>query len=301
MTLPPRTVIRGAACTLAWVMKHGFAGLGLCLALWGHPAAAGAPDQSGQAQGALRLLREGGCGGSAPAAPPLMHDARLDRAAAAWANGHPLRAAAESAGYAIDSLSGVRVSGPPGSLLRTLQRSQCAVVTDRAMRDFGVYGRGPDTWIVLASSYRVPQRAEAPALAARALALVNAARARGARCGERWFPPAPPVRPSSTLDLVALGHADDMARHGYFEHRDLSGKSPADRVRAAGYREMLVGENIAYGVQSADEAVRGWLDSPGHCENIMNPRFAEMGLGFAAGRPPKRGLYWVQLLAVPRA
>lgn len=33
----------------------------------------------------------------------------------------------------------------------------------------------------------------------------------------------------------------------------------------------------------------------------MNPRFAEMGLGFAPGRPPKRGLYWVQLLAIPRA
>lgn len=261
MNVPsPRAVIRGAACALARVMKHGFAGLGLCIAILAGPTVAADADVSAQTQGALRLLREGGCGGIASAAAPLGHDARLDRAARAWAGGHPLRAAAESAGYPIDALSGIRVSGPPGSMVRTLQRSQCAAVADRRLRDFGVYGRGSDTWIVLASPYRIPRRTEAPVLAARALELVNAARSRGARCGERWFPPAPPVRPSGTLDVVALGHADDMARHGYFEHRDLAGNSPADRVRAAGYREMLVGENIAYGVQTADEAVRGWLD-----------------------------------------
>jgi len=61
-----------------------------------------------------------------------------------------------------------------------------------------------------------------------------------------------------------------MAEHNYFEHEDLSGRSPADRVRAVGYREKLVGENIAYGPKSAEEVVQGWLDSAGHCENIMD-------------------------------
>jgi uncharacterized protein YkwD len=102
------------------------------------------------------------------------------------------------------------------------------------------------------------------------------------------------------LGQVALGHATDMARHGYFEHQDLAGHSPADRVRAVGYREKLVGENIAYGPQSADEVVQGWLDSPGHCENIMDPRFAEMGIAYAPGQAHKHGLYWVQVLAAPK-
>jgi uncharacterized protein YkwD len=92
-----------------------------------------------------------------------------------------------------------------------------------------------------------------------------------------------------------------MAQHDYFEHQDLTGHSPADRVRAAGYHEKLVGENIAYGPQSVDEVVQGWLDSPGHCQNIMDPRFAEMGLGLANGRQARRGLFWVQLLAEPKA
>jgi uncharacterized protein YkwD len=111
----------------------------------------------------------------------------------------------------------------------------------------------------------------------------------------------PPVALSGTLGGVAYGHATDMAVHGYFEHQDLTGQSPADRVRAVGYREKLVGENIAYGPQTVEEVVRGWLDSPDHCENIMDPRFAEMGIASAAGRTTRHGLYWVQVLAEPRA
>ena len=137
-------------------------------------------------------------------------------------------------------------------------------------------------------------------LAARALRLINEVRQRGARCGTRSFGPAPRVTLSQTLADVALGHAADMAQHDYFDHQDLSGRTPAERVRAVGYKETLVGENIAYGPGSADEVVKGWLDSPGHCENIMEPRFTQMGIAYAPGSAPKPGLYWVQLLAAPR-
>ena len=173
-------------------------------------------------------------------------------------------------------------------------------MTDANLHDMGVYHRGLDTWLVLAAAYVVPAKSQAPALATRALQLVNEVRARGTRCGERSYGPAPPVKLSGTLAGVAFGHAADMAKHNYFEHEDLAGHSPADRVRAVGYKEKLVGENIAYGPKSADEVVQGWLDSPGHCENIMDSRFAEMGIAYAAGHASKRGLYWVQVLAAPR-
>jgi uncharacterized protein YkwD len=146
----------------------------------------------------------------------------------------------------------------------------------------------------------LPTPALSPALATRALQLVNDVRARGTHCGDELFGPAPPVTLSGTLANVALGHANDMAEKNYFEHVDPAGQSPADRVRAVGYSEKLVGENIAYGPKSVDEVVQGWLDSPGHCENIMDPRFVEMGIGLAPGHV-KRGLYWVQVLAEPRA
>jgi uncharacterized protein YkwD len=218
-------------------------------------------------------------------------------------------------------------------MLELLMRSGCGTLTSRALREIGVYRRGPDVWLVMAPvamaqvamapvamapasrqapgpgtsvlEPRLPAGASltvsAPSTSTRALQLVNEVRARGARCGEHSFAPAPPVRLSATLAGVALGHAADMAEHNYFEHQDLTGQSPAQRVRAVGYAGKLVGENIAYGPESVEEAVEGWLGSAGHCENIMDPRFAEMGLGYTPGRAGRRGLYWVQVFAAPRS
>jgi uncharacterized protein YkwD len=296
---------------------------------------------------AVDVLRAGGCGGIMPAAPALRHTAMLDRAAVQWATGHSLLASSESNGYRGDSTAGVHISGPDSATLQLLRRSSCRIVADRQMRDIGMYRRGPDTWIVVASFYAVapemrasnatwappsagaaavppvaaasrpvpapapvhvpppapkpaPVATFSPSLASRALQLVNDVRARGTHCGDELFGPAPPISLSGTLDDVASGHASDMAQKNYFEHVDPAGQSPADRVRAVGYQEKLVGENIAYGPQSVEEVVQGWLDSPGHCENIMDPRFAEMGIGLAQGHA-KHGLYWVQVLAQPRA
>lgn len=288
-----------------------------------------APAARADALSVVQMLRQGGCGGIAPIAPPLRHNASLDRAAEQWADGHSLNSAAELAGYPLKSAQGLRVSGPDEALIREQRRSQCRNVSSRDLRDVGIYRRGAETWLVLAtssgSSWSSPAPAPVPrtsgiaptpaspapvspapvratpAMASRALELVNEVRARGAQCGPQSFGPAPPLSLSGTLASVALGHATDMAVHDYFEHQDLSGQSPADRVRAAGYQEKLVGENIAYGPQSVEEVVKGWLASPGHCQNIMDPRFAQMGIGLAPGRVSRRGLFWVQLLAEPRA
>lgn len=275
---------------------------------------------------AVQVLREGGCGGLMPAARPLKRSAFLDRVAQEWAAGSSFSAAAQHGAYRSGSTSGVHVSGPDSSLLETLRRSGCHSLASPGWREVGVYHHGPDSWVVLAAgagvpdtavttaggdalpvrpetrvSAPVPMSSTGPVLASRALQLVNEARARGARCGTKVFGPAPPMTLSGTLAGVASGHAIDMAEHNYFEHQDLGGKSPADRVRAVGYKEKLVGENIAYGPESVDEVVRGWLDSPGHCENMMDPRFAQMGIAYSPGRTSRRGLYWVQLLAEPRA
>ena len=250
---------------------------------------------------AVQLLREGGCGGILPPTRPLRRIAALDRAAEQWAAGRTLAAAAQLNGYDAESTAGLHIKGPDSASLQLLKQSGCRTVTNPAFHDIGVFRRGADAWLVFGALYVVPASAQGPKLAIRALQLVNEVRARGARCGERSFGPAPPVRLSDTLRSVAFGHANDMARHNYFEHEDLSGHSPADRVRAVGYQEKLVGENIAYGPKSAEDVVQGWLDSPGHCENIMDPRFAEMGIAFAAGQSARRGLFWVQLLVAPKA
>jgi uncharacterized protein YkwD len=129
--------------------------------------------------------------------------------------------------------------------------------------------------------------------------LVNEARSQARRCGSERFAAAPPLRISSELTDAAEAHAGDMARRKFFEHRGSDGSEPKDRVRRTGYRWLLTGENIALGPESAEEVVKGWLDSPGHCANIMEPRFKDIGIGLATGG--KRGqIYWVQEFGDPR-
>jgi uncharacterized protein YkwD len=251
----------------------------------------------------VQLLRQSGCGGIEPAVGPLRHVGRLDRAAARWAAGSSVGEAAQRAGYVADKLAGLRITGGEAAILQTLRRTSCTTLMRRDLSDIGLYRRGLDAWLVLASPGMESLPRTSAAFAERVLELVNEARARGASCGARSFRPAGPVRASDALDQVAYGHAIDMAQHDYFAHEDRAGRTPADRVRASGYRERLVGENIAYGPPSPEDVVRGWLDSTGHCENIMDPRFAEMGIAYALGRAPQqksgRGLYWVQVLADP--
>jgi uncharacterized protein YkwD len=132
----------------------------------------------------------------------------------------------------------------------------------------------------------------------RVLDLVNQARSRERTCGSEAFGAVGPLSTSASLQSAATAHAVDMARRGYFDHQGKDGSQPRDRVRRTGYRWRLIGENIAFGPETAEEVVAGWLASPGHCANIMDPRFLEMGVAVAQGR--KRGhFYWVQALGAP--
>jgi len=256
---------------------------------------------------AVQLLRVSGCAGELPALRPLQHNVLLDRAAALWSVGGSPLTAAERSGYQAASAVGLRLRGSDDAIMRSLRQTRCRAVALESLRDIGVYRSGAQYWLVIASAGSLaparPQlladRSQTSTVALRVLDEVNAVRAKGTRCGDRSFGPAPALQLSGTLGNAASEHAADMAQHDYFEHVDLGGHSPADRVRASGYRYTLVGENIAYGPASADEVVAGWLHSPGHCENIMDSRFIEMGLAYAPGQGTRRGLYWDQELAAP--
>jgi len=122
----------------------------------------------------------------------------------------------------------------------------------------------------------------------RVVDLVNARRRQGANCGGYWYSAVPSVRLNSRLTRSSRCHAADMTNNGYFSHTSQDGRSISDRVHQAGYSMRAVGENIAHGQQSPEEVVEGWMNSPGHCANIMK-NFKEIGVGFVAGKN-----MWVQ-------
>jgi uncharacterized protein YkwD len=127
---------------------------------------------------------------------------------------------------------------------------------------------------------------------------VNKRRAAGASCGGKSYGPASPLTSNSMLRTSARRHSQDMATRGFFDHQNPDGQSPSDRMRAAGYLGAgYSGENIAAGRDTATGTVQQWMDSPGHCSNIMNPAFQLIGVGYAYGASAKYKHYWTQNFA----
>ena len=110
----------------------------------------------------------------------------------------------------------------------------------------------------------------------------------------------PPVRRDARLDQAAQGHAEDLLRRSYYDHRSPEGGTPASRARAAGVqRPNLVAENIAKGLFTPAETVDRWMDSSGHRKNILLRRAAATGFGVAVGPGEEEcfDVLWVQLFA----
>jgi len=119
------------------------------------------------------------------------------------------------------------------------------------------------------------------------------------------FPPAAPLKYNNDLAAAALEHSIDMASNNKLDHRGSGnvddragvtlkgttvkrngvnvihdGKSTfVDRIKENGYiGYRIIGENIAVGQSTIERVVHAWLESPGHCANIMNAAYKEMGL-----------------------
>jgi uncharacterized protein YkwD len=93
------------------------------------------------------------------------------------------------------------------------------------------------------------------------------------------------VRVDPRLRLAARRHARDMLFRRYFAHFSVTGSSPWDRIRAAGYmrpgQRWLVGENLAWGTGRAStpfDRTRALLQSPSHRANMLHRRFREVGI-----------------------
>lgn len=124
--------------------------------------------------------------------------------------------------------------------------------------------------------------------------LVNEARAEGRECGSHgWFGAASPLRSDPRLMGVAQAHSEDQRTRGVMSHEGSDGSRPSERVSDAGYDWRTVGENVARGYPDAASVMAGWLGSAGHCANLMNPAFEDLGVGLAGG-------YWTQVFASPR-
>ncbi len=90
----------------------------------------------------------------------------------------------------------------------------------------------------------------------------------------------PPLGLNSQLAQAAQIHTQNMALQDFFSHTGLDGSSVGNRVAATGYQFSTAAENIAAGYSTPEQVVEGWMNSPGHRANILNPNLQEIGVGY---------------------
>lgn len=94
----------------------------------------------------------------------------------------------------------------------------------------------------------------------------------------------PPLVMNDELSQAAAGKAADMFGNNYWAHVSPSGKTPWDFIVGAGYSYIYAGENLAKDFQDSQGVVDAWMNSPSHRENLLQPKFQEIGFAVVNGR-----------------
>jgi len=215
--------------------------------------------------------------------------------------GGGLRDRLKSNGYQAVAVRSIRVVGAQDAeeAFDLFQSEHCSALLDSQYADIGVSRSRSEWQVVMAQPVLDRQLNDTRSVSKALLAQVNAARAKPRLCGRQRFAAARPLSWNASLGAAAQGHSKAMAYGNYFAHQDPDGDMPADRARAAGYRGRQIGENIAAGQGSPSKAMAGWLASPGHCANLMNPMFTQVGAAYATDARSDEGVYWTMVFGTP--
>ena len=230
--------------------------------------------------------------------PPLAADARLNLPVGAMGD---LQDALSRAGYPMVTVQAITLSGPRDAqaAMQALRESFCRVLLDPQFSDIGVSRAGRDWRIVLARPLLDGRLGDWQAEGRQLLEQINRARASARRCGAQDFAAAAPLSWNATLGSTAEAHSRAMANGNFFSHLSEDGRTPGDRAELAGYAGGQVGENLAAALPTARRVTEGWLASPGHCANVMNPRFREFGAAYAVDPQSDAAIYWTALFGAP--
>ena len=132
------------------------------------------------------------------------------------------------------------------------------------------------------------------------LQLTNQRRLSGHNCDGKWYPAVPALTHNAKLTEAARCHSVDMGENDFMGHTGAGNTSAGDRIETAGYTWTAWGENVAAGYATPAKVVQAWMDSPGHCVNIMKSSFEELGVGFAYWQTGTHAERWTQNFGRPQ-
>ncbi|OCR25877.1 Allergen V5/Tpx-1 family protein [Pseudomonas syringae] len=226
--------------------------------------------------------------------PPLVSDPRLVLSGNSVGD---LQKALARATYPMVNVQAISLSGPRDAkaAMGVVLESFCQVVLDPQFVDIGVSREGRDWRIVLARPLLAARLGDWQAEGQKLLEMINRARTQPRQCGGQEFAAASPLSWNATLGSAAQSHSRIMANNNFFDHIDRDGRTPGDRAELAGYVGQQIGENIAAGQDSVRKVLDGWLASPGHCANLMNPQYRDLGAAYATDPKSDAGIYWTAM------
>lgn len=88
---------------------------------------------------------------------------------------------------------------------------------------------------------------------------------------------------NQTLSSAAYTKGRDMIDKDYWAHVSPDGTQPWKFFSEFGYKYRYAGENLARDFSNASAAVDAWMNSPTHRENMLNPKYKEIGIGVVEG------------------
>lgn len=240
-----------------------------------------------------------GCAGQASLElPPLSSDPRLVLSITDMGN---LQQQLSRTAYPMVNVQAISLSGPrdAAAAMQAIRESFCQVVLDPQFVDIGVSRVDREWRIVVARPLLSARLGDWNSEGQKLLDAINAARAKPQQCGTQAMAATTPLVWNETLAQTAQGHSRAMANQNFFDHIDREGRTPGDRADLAGYSGQRIAENIAAGLDSPRKVLDGWLSSPGHCTNLMNPQLRELGAAYATDPKSDAGIYWTALFGTP--
>ncbi|MBU1000816.1 CAP domain-containing protein [Patescibacteria group bacterium] len=100
---------------------------------------------------------------------------------------------------------------------------------------------------------------------------------------ERQKEGLPPVLENDALNKAAALKAQNMLQENYWAHFSPSGKTPWDFMLGSGYKFTFAGENLAKNFYQPDDVVKAWIASPTHRDNLLNPKYEDIGIAVVEG------------------
>lgn len=88
----------------------------------------------------------------------------------------------------------------------------------------------------------------------------------------------PNLMPNSQLESSAEIKLADMIANKYYRHQDVKGDPGWHFVKQTGYQYLLIGENLAFQLNSEWQILDAWINSPEHNRQLLEPKYEDFGL-----------------------